>query len=75
MAKIKNKRIHSDDAEYLKRLAEELEYIGRHYRLDLKEGVLIQYALPPQKPKRKKEDKDKEREPRNKRAESAQRKA
>jgi hypothetical protein len=73
--KIKNKRIHSNDHEYLQRLADELEWIGRLYKLDLNEGVLIQYALPPQKPSKKKDDKDKrEREPRNKRAESAARK-
>jgi hypothetical protein len=70
--KIKNKRIHSDDHEYLKYLAEELEWLGRLYKLDLQEGVLIQYALPPQKPSKKKQDRDKE--PRNKRAESAARK-
>jgi hypothetical protein len=73
MAKIKNKRTYSNDREYLQWLADELEWIGgRPYKLDLKEGVLIQYALPPQKPSKKK-DKN-EREPRNKRAESAARK-
>lgn len=67
MAKIKNKTIHSEDREYLKRLAEELDFIGRPYRLDLKAGSLIQFALPPQRKKRKKGKK----EARNKRAESA----
>lgn len=71
--KIKNKRIHSEDREYLQKLADELEWIGRLYKLDLKEGVLIQYALPPQKPSKKKDPREKE--PRNKRAESAARKA
>lgn len=71
MAKIKNKRVFSEDREWLKMLAEELELLGRHYRLDLNGGVLTQYALPPQKPKKKKEER--EREPRNKRAESAAR--
>lgn len=54
MVKIKNKAIHSDDREFLKRIAEELQMLGRHYRLDLKNGVLIQLALPPRR--RKKDD-------------------
>ena len=70
MAKIKNKRITSTDHEFLKRLADELEYIGRYYHLDLSQDLLIQYALPPQKPKKKRE---KEHTPRNKKAESAAR--
>jgi glutamate mutase epsilon subunit len=73
MAKIKNKRVHSEDREYLQRLADELEWIGRSYKLDLKEGVLIQYAIPPHKRRKTKSEKDKE--ARNKRAESAARRS
>lgn len=74
MAKIKNKTIHSEDLDYLKRLAEELEFIGRPYRLDLKRGTLTQFALPPQRKKRKKGKRGKK-EARNKRAESAGRRS
>jgi len=68
MARIKNKRIYSDDIAWLERLADELEFIGRPYALDRKNGVLVQYALPPRKFKKKDRDK---KEPRNKHAESA----
>lgn len=71
MAKIKNKRVYSDDREYLQGLADELEWIGRSYKLDLKNGVLTQYAIPPHKRRKTKSEKDKEK--RNKRAESASR--
>lgn len=70
MAKIKNKTIHSENREYLKFLAEELDFIGRAYRLDLAAGSITQYAIPPRKPKKKHPH---SREPRNKRAESAAR--
>lgn len=70
MAKIRNKTIHSEDRGYLQRLADELEFIGREYRLDLREGTLTQYALPQ---KRKKSKAQKKKEARNKRAESAAR--
>jgi len=73
MAKIKNKTVWSDDRDYLKFLAEELDFIGRPYKLDLKAGSITQYALPPQKPKKK--DKDSKKEARNKRAESAARRS
>lgn len=73
MAKIKNKTVHSEDREYLKRLADELEFIGRPFRLDLKAGTLTQFALPPRKPKKKKGKRKKD--ARNKRAESAARRA
>lgn len=53
MAKIKNSSVYSEDREYLQRLADELEFIGRNYVLDLKEGRLTQLALPPQKPAKK----------------------
>jgi len=69
VAKIKNKYHHSDDPEQLKFWAEELEFIGRPYKLDLSRGVVVAYALPPQKKKKKKHEK----ETRNKRAESAAR--
>lgn len=70
MAKIKNKYVYSDDSEYLKMLADELEFAGRHYKLDLANGVLTQYALPPKRESRKpKVDKP----VRNKHAESAAR--
>lgn len=70
MAKIRNKTIHSEDRGYLQRLADELEFIGREYRLDLRAGTLTQYALP-QRSKRK--GKRAKKEARNKRAESAAR--
>lgn len=70
--KIKNKSVYSDDREYLKRLADELSFLGRHYILDLKEGKITQLVYPPRKPKRKRED---DKNPRNKRAESAARNA
>jgi len=66
--KIKNKRIYSDDSAYLERLADELEFIGRPYKLDLKNGVLTQFALPLRHKKSKETPK---KEARNKRAESA----
>lgn len=64
--KIKNVTHRSDDPEQLKFWAEELDFIGRPYRLDLKRGVLTVFAIPPRKPK-----KNKNKETRNKRAESA----
>lgn len=70
--KIKNQRLYSDDPAELKRWAEEIEYIGREFRLNLKEGVLIVYALP-QRHKKKRGKKTKE--ARNKRAESAARRS
>lgn len=72
MAKIKNKTIWSEDRDYLKFLAEELDFIGRPYRLDLKAGSITQFALPPQRNKKKRGKKGKK-EARNKRAESAAR--
>ena len=72
MAKIKNKTVYSEDREYLQRLADELRFIGREYRLDLAAGTLIQYALPQRKHMKKKE---REKEARNKRAESAGRRS
>ena len=74
MAKIKNKTIYSDDIAWLERLADELDFIGRYYLLDRKGGRLVQFALPPRKPKKKAHDKG-EKAPRNKRAESAARHA
>jgi hypothetical protein len=68
LAKIRNKNVYSNDHAFLQRLADELEFIGRAYRLDLENGVLTQFALPPPKPPKKKPA---ERGPRNKRAESA----
>jgi len=73
MAKIKNKTIYSDDIAWLERLADELDFIGRYYLLDRKGGRLVQFALPPRKPKKKAADKEKT--PRNKKAESAARHA
>lgn len=72
MAKIKNKTIWSEDREKLQFLADELEFIGRPYKLNLKEGYLIQFALPPGRTKRRKGKKGKK-DARNKRAESAAR--
>lgn len=74
MARIKNKSIHSEDREYLQRLADELDFLGRRqfYSLDLKEGRLTQFVYPPRKPSKKK-TKDDKKVPRNKHAESAAR--
>lgn len=70
--KSKNQRIWSNDPEFLQRIADEQEnYIGRPYKLDLNQGLLIIYALPQ---KKKRDKKDKDYTPRNKRAESAARK-
>lgn len=66
MAKIKNQRIYSDDHEFLKRLADEMEFIGREYSLQLKDGLLIVFALPQRKKKTKGE---RDKHERNKRAE------
>lgn len=71
MTKVKNKSIHSNDTGYLKYLAEEFKFIGRPYRLNLKEGSITQIARAP----KKKSKKEKEKAPRNKRAESAERNA
>ena len=68
MAKIKNKVHRSEDREYLKTLAEETEFIGREYRLDLRAGTLTVFALPKW---HKKSKKKKGKQARNKRAESA----
>jgi hypothetical protein len=47
MAKHKNQRIWSADRAFLQNLADEQEkYIGRRYHLDLKQGLLIIFALP-----------------------------
>lgn len=72
MAKIRNKTTWLEDREKLQFLADELEFIGRPYKLDLKAGYIIQYALPPNWVKRGKGKKGKK-EARNKRAESAAR--
>lgn len=71
MAKVKNQRFWGDEAT-LRRLADEIKFIGRDYELDLKNGVLIVFALPP---RHKKSPKEKKKEERNKRAESAARRA
>lgn len=55
MAAVKNHRIHSIDHEFLKRIADEQrEYIGRPFKLDLKNNMLIIFArhLPKRKEKR-----------------------
>ena len=71
MAKVRNQRIWSSDRDLLQRIADEQEnYIGRQYKLDLAQGLLIIYALPQAKPKKKIE---REHAPRNKKAESAAR--
>lgn len=65
MAAVKNKRHYSKDPEYLKMLADECEnYMGRDFELDLKNGVLIVFALPKRHKKspRTKEDRDKRQE-------------
>lgn len=72
MANIRNQSVYSDDHEYLQRLADELEWLGRgkFVDLNLREGRLTQKIYPPRKPSKKQV---KEKEQRNKRAESAAR--
>lgn len=72
MTKSYNQRFYGT-AETLQRLAEEIEFIGREFKLDLKNGVLVVYALP-QRHKKSPKTKEKKNE-RNKRAESASRNA
>lgn len=67
--KIRNKTIYSEDVEYLKRVAEELDFLGRDYILDARAGTLMQIA----RPKRKVSKKKRKADARNKRAESAAR--
>jgi hypothetical protein len=73
VANIKNKSVYSDDKEYLQRLADELNWLGRGRWVDLnlKEGRLTQLVYPPRRQPKKKEEKEKV--VRNKRAESAAR--
>lgn len=67
--KVRNKTIYSEDQEYLKRVAEELDFLGRTYDLNLRAGTLTQIARPKKKVSKKKRKQD----ARNKRAESAAR--
>lgn len=71
--RIRNKSVYSSDREYLQRLYDELEFLGRarFAVLDLKAGRLTQLVYPPRKPKKSKKEESKA--PRNKRAESAAR--
>jgi hypothetical protein len=73
MARIRNQSVYSQDREYLQRLADELDFVGRKpfYELNFSEGRLTQFVYPPRKPKKKKQEDEKA--PRNKRAESAAR--
>ncbi len=65
----KNQRIWSNDRELLQRLADEQrDYIGRPFKLDLKQGLLIIYALP-----LKYKKKDKQKAKRDKRSEKFER--
>lgn len=66
MAKIRNKRIYSNDIGYLRFLADELDFIGREYKLDTRAGLLVVFALPQ---KRKPKKGEREKHERNKRAE------
>lgn len=63
MAKIRNKK-HYGTIEYLERLADELEFLGREHYLDRKNLVLIAYALPRKSKKsaKPKVDRDKRKE-------------
>lgn len=63
--KIKNQKIYSEDQEFLKRVAEDFDFIGRRYRLS--PGLLTVFALQT----RRKVKKVKTNTERNKRAESA----
>lgn len=69
MSKIKNKSTYSSDREYLLLLAEEFDFLGRPYRLNLKEGSITQITRVQKRLKKTREEKA----PRNKRAESAER--
>lgn len=68
MVKIRNHRIYSDDQEFLLRLADDYEFLGRRYRLE--RGQLTVFAL---QTRRKRAKKDKDRTERNKRAEKTYR--
>lgn len=73
MAKHKNQRIWSGDQAFLQNLADEQrDYIGRDYTLNLKEGLLIIFALP-RKYKAKKETPKKDKVVRDKRSEKFER--
>lgn len=68
MTATKNQRFYGTP-ERLQELADEIEFIGREHYLDLKNGMLIVFALPR---KHKKSPKTKEeKKTRNKREESA----
>ena len=67
--KVKNKIIYSDDQEFLKRVADELQFLGRPYRLNLAKGEVVQFA---RVKKRSKAPKSPKKE-RNKRVESFER--
>jgi len=70
--KIRNQRIYSQDRELLQRLADEQrDYIGRDFKLDLKQGLLIIFALPA----RYKKKQDKQRPVRDKRSEKFERRS
>lgn len=70
MAKQKNQRIYSTNHEWLQMLADEQEnYIGRDYKLDLKNNMLTIFALP----QRRKKDKTKDKHDRDKRREKFER--
>lgn len=66
-AKIKNRKIYSDDQEYLIRLREDYSYIG--YDTSLEDGELTVYAIPRKKLKEVRERTEAGKEARNKRAE------
>lgn len=71
MTKNKNHVIWSDDTAFLQNLADEQEnYIGREYKLDLKRGVLVIYALP-----RRHKKSPKEKQSRDKRSEKFERRS
>ena len=69
MSKNKNQRIYSDNPATLKRIADDFAFIGRQFKLELNNGVLTVFALPPRRKKKSKS----ENETRNKHAESAAR--
>lgn len=70
MSKNKNQRIWSSDRAFLQNLADEQEkYIGRDFTLDLKQGLLIVFALP----RRYKKKTEREKPARDKRTEKFER--
>jgi hypothetical protein len=54
--KVKNGYFYSDDPALIKRIAEELTYSGRNFKVI--PGGIMQFAIPPAKPKKEREKKE-----------------